>query len=93
VIGLLPDACYEEGSVLFRPGDLLLTYTDGISEAMNAAEEEWGEEAMILAAQCKADQTAEDIVKAIFEAADAFTEKAPQHDDMTVLVMKLSALP
>ncbi|HEX4165274.1 MAG TPA: SpoIIE family protein phosphatase [Bryobacteraceae bacterium] len=93
VIGLLPDACYEEGSVLFQPGDLLLTYTDGISEAMNAAEEEWGEEAMILAAQCKADQTAEDIVKAIFEAADAFTEKAPQHDDMTVLVMKLSALP
>lgn len=39
-----------------------------------------------------AGETAEDIVKAIFEAADASTEKAPQHDDMTVLVMKLSTV-
>jgi phosphoserine phosphatase RsbU/P len=60
---------------------------------MNAADEEWGEEAMILAAQCAVSRTAGDIVKDIFEAADAFTEKAPQHDDMTVLVMKLSSLP
>ena len=60
---------------------------------MSEAEEEWGEQAMILAAQSAAGKTAEDIVKAIFVAADAFTQKAPQHDDMTVLVMKLSSLP
>jgi serine phosphatase RsbU (regulator of sigma subunit) len=36
------------------------------------------------------DETAEDIVKAIFDAADRFTGKAPQHDDMTVLVAKLA---
>jgi phosphoserine phosphatase RsbU/P len=92
VIGLLPDVRYEEDSLLLRPGDLLLTYTDGISEAMTDDDEEWGEQAMILAAQRAAGETAEDIVKAIFEAADAFTEKAPQHDDMTVLVMKLSTV-
>jgi sigma-B regulation protein RsbU (phosphoserine phosphatase) len=94
VVGLLPDVRYEEDSLLLHPGDLLLTYTDGISEAMTGDYEEWGEQAMILAAaQCPASQTAAQIVKAIFEAADAFTEKAPQHDDMTVLVMKLSSLP
>ncbi|MDQ6664278.1 MAG: SpoIIE family protein phosphatase [Acidobacteriota bacterium] len=92
VVGLLPDACYEEDSLLLHSGDLLLAYTDGISEAMTVADEEWGEEAMILAAQNVASETAEDIVKAIFQAADAFTGKAPQHDDMTVLVMKLSSL-
>jgi phosphoserine phosphatase RsbU/P len=59
---------------------------------MTDDDEEWGEQAMILAAQGAAGETAEDIVKAIFEAADAFTEKAPQHDDMTVLVMKLSTV-
>jgi sigma-B regulation protein RsbU (phosphoserine phosphatase) len=91
VIGLLPDVCYEEDSLLLHRGDLLLAYTDGISEAMTAADAEWGEEAMILAAQHAAGKTAEDIVKAIFEAADAFTEKAPQRDDMTLLVMKLSS--
>ncbi len=90
VIGLLPEASYEQDSLLLHPGDLLLTYTDGISEAMSAADEEWGEEAMILAAQCQSDQTAADVVTAIFEAADAFTQKAQQHDDMTVLVMRLS---
>ncbi len=87
VIGLLPEASYEQGSLLLNPGDVLLAYTDGISEAMNSADEEWGEEAMILAAQQSCDGTAEDIVKAIFAAADVFAGGASQHDDMTVLVM------
>lgn len=90
VIGLLPEASYEQGSLLMRPGDLLIAYTDGISEAMNSADEEWGEEAMILAAQQASDGTAEEIVKAIFAAADVFAGSASQHDDMTVLVMKSS---
>ncbi len=90
MIGLLPEAFYEQGSLLLRPGDLLLAYTDGISEAMNSLEEEWGEEAMILAAQQTADGAGEDIVKAIFAAADVFAGNASQHDDMTVLVMKVS---
>lgn len=89
VIGLLPETSYEQGSIVLHPGDLLLAYTDGISEAMNPADEEWGEEAMILAAQQASDGTAEDIVKAIFAAADTFAGNASQHDDMTVLVMKV----
>jgi phosphoserine phosphatase RsbU/P len=90
VIGLLPTACYEKGSIVLHPGDLLIAYTDGISEAMNSAEEEWGEEAMIFAAEQAPGESAEDIVKAIFAAADVFTGGASQHDDMTVLVMKVS---
>jgi hypothetical protein len=90
VIGLLPEASYEQGSLLLHQSDVLLAYTDGISEAMNSAEEEWGEEAMILTAQQNCDVTAEDIVKAIFAAADVFAGGAPQHNDMTVLLMKVS---
>ncbi len=90
VIGLLPEAFYTQGSLLLIPGDLVIAYTDGISEAMNSAEEEWGEEAMILAAEQAAGGSAEDIVKAILTAADAFVGGASQHDDMTVLVMKRS---
>jgi phosphoserine phosphatase RsbU/P len=90
VIGLLPKASYEQGSLVLHPGDLLIAYTDGISEAMNSPEEEWGEGAMILAAQQAANGTAEDIVRAIFAAADSFAGNASQHDDMTVLVMKCS---
>ncbi len=90
VVGLLKECCYQEGSLELHPGDLLLTFTDGISEAMSDVDEEWGEEAMIRVAEQAADGSAEDIVKAIFDAADQFTGKAPQHDDMTVLVAKFS---
>ncbi|MGI8988378.1 MAG: PP2C family protein-serine/threonine phosphatase [Bryobacteraceae bacterium] len=92
VIGLFSEASHEQGSLLVHPGDLLLAYTDGISEAMNSADEEWGEESMILAAQQALEGTAEEIVKAIFAGANIFAGGASQHDDMTVLVVKRSCM-
>ncbi len=90
VIGLLQDVAYEEQSLELAPGDLFLGYTDGISEAMTAADEEWGEERMQAAAEAVRDLQAKDILDAIFAAADDFTAGAPQHDDMTLLVLRLS---
>jgi phosphoserine phosphatase RsbU/P len=90
VIGLLTDTYYEQHEIHLQPGDILVTYTDGISEAMSSADEEWGEERLEVAVR----QTVGDagsIVKQVFQAVDAFTAGAPQHDDMTLLVMKLSA--
>ncbi len=49
VIGLLPLCRYEQGSVALQPGDVLLTFTDGISEAMNVKDEEFGEERLVAA--------------------------------------------
>ena len=89
VIGLLPNLPYEERSIILNRGDLLLSFTDGISEAMTAHDEEWGEERMIEAAQAAADRSASEIVTRLFAAADHFTGHAPQHDDMTILVFKL----
>jgi sigma-B regulation protein RsbU (phosphoserine phosphatase) len=89
VIGLLKDVSYEEQSLQLEPGDLLLGYTDGISEAMTAADEEWGEERMQAAAEAVRDLPAKDILDALFRAADDFTDGAPQHDDMTLLVLRL----
>ncbi len=67
---------------------MLLAYTDGISEAMTADDEEWGEENMIAAAEAAFEGCATDILHALFGAADQFTRKAPQHDDMTLLIVK-----
>ena len=91
VIGLLPIAHYEEGSVLLGPGDLLIAYTDGISEAMTLDDQEWGEERMLQAAASVREKAADSVLWTVFQAADLFTEKAPQHDDMTLMVLKLSA--
>lgn len=89
VVGLLPFAPYVEQSVTLEPGDLVLLYTDGISEAMTLEDEEWGEDRLIEAADCCWDKSAEDILDHLFRDADAFTRGAPQHDDMTMLVLKL----
>ncbi len=89
VLGLLAGAAYKEQLLHLRPDDILLAFTDGISEAMNAAEDEWGEDRMIAEAQAHANLNAEQLLQRLFRAADAFAAGAPQHDDMTIVVLRL----
>jgi len=91
VVGLLSFAAYEEQRLVLAPGDLLLSYTDGISEAMTLENEEWGEERMLASAQSLRDGTAQQVLDCLFVEADKFTGKAPQYDDMTLLVLKLGS--
>ena len=89
VIGLLAGAAYVQQVFRLQPGDLLLAFTDGISEAMNAAEDEWGEERLIAEAQTHADLNAAELLERLFRAADAFASGAPQHDDMTIVLLRV----
>jgi len=89
VVGLFRASTYEQEEIQLLPGDLLVLYTDGISEAENAAQEEWGEEALIAAASgCRELPTAE-IIARLMQAADTFAAGAPQHDDMTLVIAKV----
>ena len=90
VIGLLAGAVYKEQILRLLPGDILLAFTDGISEATNASEEEWGETRMIAEAQAHPDLNAAELLQRLFRAADAFAAGAPQHDDMTLVVLQIS---
>jgi len=90
VVGLLAGAAYKQQMIHLLPGDILLAFTDGISEAMNAAEDEWGEDRMIAEAQAHADLNAAELMQRLFHAADAFAAGAPQHDDMTLVVLRVS---
>jgi len=89
VIGLLAGAVYKEQILHLLPGDVLLAFTDGISEAMNASEDEWGEDRMIAEAQAHADLNAEELLQGLFREADAFAAGTPQHDDMTLVILRL----
>jgi sigma-B regulation protein RsbU (phosphoserine phosphatase) len=90
VVGLMPDAAYSQASVVLRTGDVVVGFTDGISEAMNALDEEWGEERLLEALRSQGgDVVASRIVERIFERADAFVAGAPQHDDMTLVVVRV----
>ena len=93
VIGLLPFAKYEEQRCVLQPGDLLLAYTDGISEAMTEHEEEWGEDRMLAAAETLPNGSAQQVMEHLFAEADQFTGNAPQFDDMTLLLLKLQESP
>jgi sigma-B regulation protein RsbU (phosphoserine phosphatase) len=92
VIGLLPHTTYEEESLTLNPGDLLVLYTDGFSEAMTNDDEEWGEERMLAAVEAVRSRAAGEIISGLFEAADRFTQGAPQQDDMTLLALKINAV-
>ena len=70
-------------------GDVLVAFTDGISEAMNADDEEWGEERLIEAVDVGTRAGADgELIGRIMAAADAFVGGAPQHDDMTLVVAR-----
>ncbi len=89
VVGLLAEASYQQCVLTMEPGDVLLGYTDGISEAMNPKDEEWGEDRMIAKAASCLHLSAQQIVDCLLEAADRFASGAPQHDDMTLVLMKI----
>jgi len=90
VVGLLPHAQYRQSSIVLAAGDILLAYTDGISEAMTKDDEEWGEERMIAAAEACRALPPRQMIERLMAAADAFTAGAPQHDDMTLVVVKVA---
>jgi phosphoserine phosphatase RsbU/P len=89
VVGLLESFPYQQETLDMQPGDLLVAFTDGISEAMDLHEEEWGEERMIETIESCAGQPANQLVPSIIAAADAFAAGAKQHDDMTLVVLRI----
>ncbi len=88
VIGFLQNFEYRQEELNFTPGDILLLYTDGITEAMNAKNEEFGEERLIATLKANKDKNVYDIRKAIIQEVQKFSARKAQDDDMTLLVCK-----
>ena len=83
-VGLFADSSYEQGTVDLNPGDLILAYTDGVIEATNGEESEWGVEGLRKAATESDGLCANEIVDAIFASMDEFS-LGRQTDDATVV--------
>ncbi|MDF7801137.1 SpoIIE family protein phosphatase [Pontiellaceae bacterium B1224] len=82
-------AVIETCNTNLHTGDLLVAYTDGISEAMNSAHEEWGIDNLIECVERMADASAPDLLDNIREHVLSFTGSARQYDDMTMLALKI----
>jgi len=92
VVGMLPSMLvnYEQGEIELETGDMLVGFTDGISEAMNPQDEEWGEDEMLEELKKVTDKPAEEILPHIVACADNFANGAKQHDDMTMIIVKVT---
>jgi sigma-B regulation protein RsbU (phosphoserine phosphatase) len=89
VIGIFSQVQYEQGRIQLQPFDAFIAFTDGISEAMTADLEEWGEEQLIAAAKMSTHLSAEAMISVVIASADRFTAGAPQYDDLSLVVLKV----
>jgi sigma-B regulation protein RsbU (phosphoserine phosphatase) len=87
-LGILPDIAYDDYETMLGPGEVLLLYSDGITECMNRTGDLFGEERLSRALQESAHGDAHSIRGAIFSAVDTFRENEPYSDDMTLIVLK-----
>jgi sigma-B regulation protein RsbU (phosphoserine phosphatase) len=85
VVGMFADAAFAAGKVTLEPGDRLLVYTDGVTEALDAAGEEFGEDRLVAAMAAGAADAAA-LHAAVSRALAAFTDGVPLRDDTTLLV-------
>jgi len=91
ILGILPAATYEEFTAQLDPGDILVLFSDGVTEAANPQDQEFGEERLADLVAGMRDRPAREIVEKINDAVMAFTEGAPPADDITVLVVRRTA--
>jgi sigma-B regulation protein RsbU (phosphoserine phosphatase) len=86
-IGIEEDTTWGNDTVLIEPGDALILYTDGIPEAENNNGEFFGEETLVQVAKANLGQSAGDLQANILDAVHHFVGDAPQHDDITLMVL------
>ncbi len=87
VLGLFAEARYESVTVKLQPNDHLVLFTDGVVEALNTAEEEFGQERLCALLKTKARATAPELLTCLREAVLSFSANTPQHDDITIMIL------
>jgi len=90
--GQMFDRLLVEQTIPLHAGDLYVLFTDGISEAMNADDDCFGEARLALLLEEHADLPIEELRERILREVEAFAGGAPQHDDMTMILLKMDAV-
>jgi sigma-B regulation protein RsbU (phosphoserine phosphatase) len=87
-LGMLPGVAYTQGTATLRRGDVLVLYSDGITEATNASGEEYGLPRLQSAVRAAASLSAEAAARQIIESAGRFVEGEKPHDDQSILILR-----
>jgi len=89
VVGLMPQVRYRRGFVQLQTGDVVLAFTDGITEASNRDDEQFGTERLARAAAACVSRSAQEIVDGLFDEVTAFAAGGVQQDDKVLMAIKV----
>jgi serine phosphatase RsbU (regulator of sigma subunit) len=87
ILGILENEIWKQGSVVLKPGDVLVHYTDGVTEAQNLEGDLYGAKRLIQCVQANLGCSAEDIREALLADIYAFTGHVPQFDDIALVIL------
>jgi sigma-B regulation protein RsbU (phosphoserine phosphatase) len=88
-LGIRPGAGYESGSLVLEAGDWLVIFTDGLVEALNQRDEEYGEQRLLPVLNRGATTAPDEMLRRMMSDVDAFVGPTPQHDDITCLLVRV----
>jgi sigma-B regulation protein RsbU (phosphoserine phosphatase) len=90
VVGMLEGAAYRQEALYLDQGDTVIVYSDGITEAMNAAGEEFGDDRLVSCVRSHRESSPGTLRDSVLEAVRRFAAGALQNDDLSVLVLRYS---
>jgi serine phosphatase RsbU (regulator of sigma subunit) len=90
ILSWIENTNYDEEEISFENKSILVIFSDGVTEAMNTKEEEYGEERLLKLIKDNSLLNSEQLTKKILEDVNGFTSGAPQSDDITLLIVKRS---
>ncbi|MBI5032533.1 MAG: SpoIIE family protein phosphatase [Chloroflexi bacterium] len=91
-VGVLPNITLDEYQITLAPGDVLLMYTDGVTDAINSREEEFGDGRLADLVRLHANKSADELINEINRAVVEFVGDQPRFDDLTMIALKRTPL-
>jgi sigma-B regulation protein RsbU (phosphoserine phosphatase) len=88
VLGLFEAATFEQEQVMLEKGDILLAFSDGVTEAMNEASEEFGDDQLVSLIRSRHGQEPRKVLEDLLEDVKKFCGDAVQSDDVTMMVVR-----
>ncbi|MGM0760977.1 MAG: PP2C family protein-serine/threonine phosphatase, partial [Thermodesulfobacteriota bacterium] len=87
VLGGMEDMVFQTRTRMMLPGEKLLAYTDGVTEAMNPAQELYSEQRLVTETRAMATASPEETVSGVLQSVHAFAGGAAQSDDITIIAL------
>ncbi|HUO17850.1 MAG TPA: PP2C family protein-serine/threonine phosphatase [Verrucomicrobiae bacterium] len=86
--GIMPESTYQAATVTLAPGDWLIIFTDGLIEAENTYQQEFGETRVLAELEAGRSGTPAEMLHRLMASVDLFVGNTPQHDDVTCMLLK-----